>query len=248
MVHLRPLPGTPGYGGLLQAVFDAALADAESLIVGGVDAVMIENYGDVPFRKTGAEPHTIAAMAMIASAVRALGEVPIGINVLRNDPVAALGIAQAVGAAMIRVNVHTGAMLTDQGVIEGNARATLAYRSLIGCTARIMADVHVKHAAPLAPVPIETAAADAAERGLADALIVTGARTGSGCDLDELARVRQAVRVPVIAGSGVSAGTVADILAVADGAIVGSWFKRDGDISAPVDRERVARLMEAARG
>ncbi len=247
MVHLLPLPGTPGYGGSLAAVLDAAIADARALDESGIDAIMIENYGDVPFRKSGIEPHTIAAMTLAAAGIRSVTTKPLGINVLRNDPVAALGIAVACGAAMIRTNVHTGAMLTDQGIIEGDARGVLDYRMKLGATVAIMADVHVKHAAPLAPIPIEVAAADAAERGLADALIVTGSRTGAGCDIDELRAVRAAVGTPVLVGSGVDAETLPMLLRECDGAIVGSWLKIDGDVQRPVDRERVERLMESAR-
>ena len=248
MVHLKPLPGSPGFGGSLAEVLDAALADARALDEGGVDAIMIENYGDVPFRKRGAEPHTIAAMTLAAMEARRITAKPLGINVLRNDPLAALGIAAVCGAMMIRVNVHTGAMLTDQGIIEGDASGTLDYRTKLRSGTAILADVHVKHAAPLAPIPIEVAAADAVERGLADALIVTGSRTGSGADIAELRAVRGAVERPVLVGSGVTDRTIGELLRECDGAIVGSWLKVDGDVSRPVDLERVKRLMDAARG
>lgn len=247
MIHLRALPGTAGSKGSFAEVCDAAFTDMEALAAGGIDAIMIENYGDVPFRKGAVEPHTIAMMAVIAAEVRRQCPKPLGINVLRNDAAGALGIATACGASMIRVNVHTGAMLTDQGVIEGDARTTLDYRMKLGAAIKIMADVHVKHAAPLAPIPIAVAAADAVERGLADALIVSGNRTGSGCDPQELRTVRMAVSVPVLVGSGVTVDTVADVLRESDGAIVGSWLKTNGEVWRPVDQERVERLMEAAR-
>jgi membrane complex biogenesis BtpA family protein len=246
MVHLKPLPGTPRFEGSLDDIFDAALEDARALVEGGIDAIMIENYGDVPFRSEGVEPHTIATMALVADRIRRMTSKPLGINVLRNDPLAALGIASACGAVMIRVNVHTGAMLTDQGIIEGDANRTLDYRRKLGTDVKIMADVHVKHAMPLAPFPLEESAADAVERGLADALIVTGSRTGAASDLNELRRVRSAIHVPVLVGSGVTAVTIARLLEECDGAIVGSWLKYDGDISRPVDPERVKRLMDAA--
>jgi membrane complex biogenesis BtpA family protein len=246
MVHLKPLPGTPRFEGSLDMLLDAAMEDVRALVEGGIDAIMIENYGDIPFRREGVEPHTIATMALVADQIRRMTPKPLGINVLRNDPLAALGIASACGAVRIRVNVHTGAMLTDQGIIEGDASRTLDYRKKLGADVKIMADVHVKHAIPLAPFPIEESAADAVERGLADALIVTGSRTGAASDLDELRRVRSAVDVPVLVGSGVTAGTIARLLEECDGAIVGSWLKYDGDVSHPVDRERVKQLMDAA--
>lgn len=248
MIHLKPLPCSTLYRGSLQEIIDSALEDAEALVAGGVDAMMVENYGDVPFRKGDVEPHTIAAMTAVAIEIRRMTHLPLGINVLRNDPISAIAIASIVGGMMVRVNVHTGAMLTDQGVIEGNAHRTLDYRTRLGGDVKILADVHVKHGAPLAPIPIEVAAADAAERGLADGLIVTGDRTGGECDLDELRRVRQAVAVPVVVGSGVTLETVGRLLRECDGAIVGSWLKRDGHVHKPVDPERVMRLMDAARG
>jgi membrane complex biogenesis BtpA family protein len=246
MVHLKPLPGSPRYGGSWQEVIDAALADAQTLSDGGIDAIMVENYGDVPFRKSGVEAHTIAAMALVAEEIRRLTGKPLGINVLRNDAIAAMGIAAMCSAVMIRVNVHTGAMLADQGVIEGSARETLDYRAKLRADVRILADVNVKHAMPLAPFPIEESAADAVERGLADALIVTGSRTGASADPDELRRARAAVDAPVLVGSGVSDATAAELLRESDGAIVGSWLKHGGDVEKSVDRERVERLMEVA--
>lgn len=248
MVHLKPLPGSPRYGGSLDAVIEAAIADAMALEAGGIDAIMVENYGDVPFRRSSVEPHTVAAMTRIVVEVARNVRAPLGVNVLRNDPIAALAIAATCGAAMIRVNVHTGAMVTDQGVIEGDARRTLDCRRQLGAEVRILADVNVKHAMPLAPFPIEVAAADAVERGLADGLIVTGSRTGAGVAPEELRIVKSSVDVPVYAGSGVTAETIAEILDICDGAIVGSWLKEKGDVTRPVDPERVARLVDAARG
>jgi membrane complex biogenesis BtpA family protein len=248
MVHLKPLPGTPRYGGSWQEVLDAALTDAEALHAGGIDAIMVENYGDVPFHRGSVEPHTIAALALVAEEIRRMTGRPLGINVLRNDAMAAMGIAAICSAVMIRVNVHTGAVLADQGVIQGSARETLDYRTKLRADVRILADVNVKHAMPLAPFPIEEAAADAVERGLADALIVTGSRTGASADIDELRRARAAVDAPVLVGSGVTDATAAELLRVADGAIVGSWLKHGGDVEKPVDRERVERLMGWWRG
>src|SRR5688500_6024628 len=124
MVHLKPLPGSARWGGSMQQVLDGSLADATALAEGGVDAIMIENFGDVPFRKEHVAAETIAAMTLAVSTVANAVDLPLGVNVLRNDAAAAMGIAAACGATMIRVNVHTGAMLTDQGIIEGRASET----------------------------------------------------------------------------------------------------------------------------
>lgn len=231
----------------MQDVIDAALVDAAALASGGVDAIMVENFGDVPFRRDEVEPQTIAAMTLAIGEIRRAVPVPIGVNVLRNDARGALAIAAVVGASMIRVNVHTGAMLTDQGIIEGRAAETLTLRARLGVDVKILADIAVKHARPLAEFPIEEAAADAVERGLADALIVTGSRTGAGVDFERLARVRAAVGVPVLAGSGVTADSIDALRPACDGVIVGSWLKLGGRVAAPVDAARVARLVTSSR-
>ena len=149
VVHLQPLPGSPRWGRSLKAVIDHALADARAYQRGGVDAVIVENFGDAPFTRASVGPETIAAMSAAGSAVRAAIETPLGFNVLRNDASAALALCAACGGSFIRVNIHTGAMLTDQGIIEGNAYETVRYRERICPSASIFADVHVKHAVPL---------------------------------------------------------------------------------------------------
>lgn len=245
----------------MDAVLDRATRDARALQEGGVDAVLVENYGDVPFRPGAVEPVTIAAMTRAVAAVQRVTDLPIGVNVLRNDAAAALGIAAATGAAFIRVNVHTGGMHTDQGWIEGRAAETLRLRNRIAPDTAILADVLVKHATPPAGIELGAVARDTWHRGLADALIVTGRATGDATDLGRVRTVRGAVPdAPVLVGSGVSADTVGDALdAVRAGApagaggvgrggvIVGSAFEEDGVAGRPVDAERVRRLMERTR-
>lgn len=250
VVHLAPLPGAPGWGGDFAAILDRARTDLLALAVGGVDAAIIENFGDVPFRAGRVEPETIAAMARVLTELRPLVALPLGVNVLRNDAAAALAIATICAGpdTFIRVNVHSGAMLTDQGIIEGRADRTLRRRRELGARVAILADVLVKHAAPLGSVTIEEAARDAVERGLADALIITGTGTGEATSLADVRRVRAALPdTPILVGSGVTAETVRDILAIADGAIVGTSFKIGGRTTAPVDPERVKRLVAAAK-
>ena len=248
MVHLLPLPGSARWAGSMDAVARAALRDAESLAEGGADALLVENFGDAPFTPGRVEPETVAAMAAVAREIsRAVGR-PLGINVLRSDGRSALAVAVAAGARFIRVNVHVGAVLTDQGIIQGAAHELLRARRLLGADVKILADVQTKHAAPLAVVSLEQEARNCVERGLADALIVSGAATGEPTAPGDLKRVRDTVPgVPLLVGSGATAETAADLLAVADGLIVGTAVKRDGVVSGPVDAARVRRLVEAAR-
>lgn len=256
MVHLLPLPGAPRWGGSMAQVVDRAVSDALSLAGGGMDAVLVENFGDVPFGRGQVSPETCAAMTRAVAEVRraldAAGysedRVPHGVNVLRNDPSTALAVALATGATLIRVNVHTGLMFTDQGQIEGAAAQTLRARARLGAGAvRIAADVHVKHATPPVGETLEQAARDTHARGLADVLIVSGAGTGLPADPARVRRVRAEVgAVPIWIGSGVNADTVRMWLSDADGVIVGSSIQVGGKSGSPIDPARVRALVDAA--
>jgi membrane complex biogenesis BtpA family protein len=244
MVHLLPLPGAPLFGGSIDAVIDAALRDARAIAHGGADALMIENFGDKPFAKHRVGIETVAAMTRVVTEVVREVRLPFGINVLRNDAHSALAVAAATNAALIRINVHTGAMLTDQGLIEGEAHDTLRRRAALAPHVYIFADHLVKHAVPLAPIDALQSAKDLRLRGLADALIVTGAETGAAPDAGRLRQVREAVDAPLIAGSGVDESNAA-AYAEADGAIVGTSIKHEGKVDAAVDPARVERLVRA---
>ena len=243
VVHLLPLPGAPRAGRDLTPVLDAARRDAAALAE-GCDAVIVENFGDVPFHATRVPAETIAAMALSLAAVgEELGALPLGVNVLRNDAAAALGLCAATGASFFRVNVHTGAAVTDQGIIEGEADRTLRERARLAPDAALLADVHGKHASPLGRESIGRAALDALERGMADAVIVSGHGTGNSPSPEPLAEVRAAVGSrPVLIGSGLTPENAGSLLAHADGAIVGTWLKEEGRLERPVDRARVREL------
>jgi len=249
MVHLPALPGSPRWEGSMERATASALADARALVEGGVSALLVENHGDVPFTPGRVEPATVAAMSVIVAALRdAFPGVPLGVNVLKNDARAALAVACATGARFIRVNVHAGAVVADQGIVQSEAYHTLRDRRLLAADVAIFADVQGKHAAPVAAVELEQEARDLVHRGLADALVVSGKATGDATALGDVKRVRSAVgSVPVLVGSGVTPDNVAELLAVADAAIVGTFVKQDGDVRQPVDPARVRRLVAAAR-
>jgi membrane complex biogenesis BtpA family protein len=247
MVHLRPLPGSPRWDGSMERAIGAALHDARVLIEHGMDALIIENYGDAPFTPGRVAPATIAAMTLVAGEIRrALPQTALGINVLKNDARAALAVATAVGARFIRVNVLAGAVVADQGLVQTDAHDLLRERRLLGVEVAIFADVQGKHAVPLVPVEIEQQARDLAGRALADGLVVSGRATGEATPIADVKRVRSAVPdLPVLVGSGVTPETAPELLSVADALIVGTALKRDGDVSAPVDPARVRRLVDA---
>lgn len=244
MIHLLPLPGSPMNNLNVSKIADIALKDAHALEDGGVEGLLIENYGDTPFNKARVDPHTVSSMTVIAKEISDSVNIPIGINVLRNDAISAIAIAFAVGAKFIRVNVYTGAMITDQGIIEGDAYTIARYRKNILPDVKIFADVNVKHAAPITTEPIVQMAEDTAYRGLADALIITGRSTGKPPIIDNLIKVKKAVPDrPIFIGSGVDIDNVGEFLLHADGIIVGTSFKKEGITTNPVDGERVIGFM-----
>ena len=249
MIHLRPLPGAPRADGDLGRVIDAAVRDAEALAAGGVHGLMVENFGDVPFFPDRVPAHVVACMTAVAIAVRrAVPGVPLGVNVLRNDGRAALAVAHAAGARFVRVNVLCGARLADQGILHGIAHDLLRDRRVLGADGvKVLADVDVKHSAPLAARPLAEEVADTVARGLADGVIVSGAGTGQATDAGHVRTVKAAAGadVPVLVGSGVTDRTIAGYLPHADAFIVGTALKQDGVATNPVDVDRVRALMLA---
>lgn len=253
MVHLDALPGSPHFAGSLDQVVQAAVADARALEDAGLDGIMVENFGDVPFYAERVPAETVAAMAVSLATIGSAVRLPLGVNVLRNDARAALGLCAATRTSYLRVNVHVGTSVTDQGLVEGRAAETLRERSRLwaGSPERapfLFADVDVKHARALGETDLGRIAEDTYERGRADVLLVTGSGTGKEASFDDLRRVRQAVpEAPVLVASGITDRTVARALSEAHGAIVGTWLKRDGRVGNPVDPARARALVAAAR-
>ena len=248
MLHIPPLPGSPGNSQPLEAIQSFVLRDAEAWLEAGVRLLMLENFGDTPFFPSAVPPATTAQVTAIASAVTSqLQEAVLGINVLRNDGCAALSVAHAVGAAFIRVNVLCGARLTDQGIVHGIAHDLLRLRSqLQGEDIAVLADVDVKHSSPLAERPLEAEVADLIHRGHADGLIVSGDGTGLPTNSEHVQQVSDAAgQTPIFVGSGVSAANASELSRTASGLIVGTAAKKEGDVSAPVDAVRVREIVAA---
>jgi membrane complex biogenesis BtpA family protein len=250
VIHLPALPGTPRGGNAddFARVLSFARRDAAAWAAGGADALMVENFHDVPFHKGSVGPETVAAMTLAVAAVMEESSLPTGVNVLRNDVEAAAAIAALTGASFIRANVYVGAAVTDQGLIEGRADTVQALIKRLDAPIAVWADVDVKHAAQLAPRSLRELAEDAVKRGLASALIVTGAGTGHPTSLDDVRAVRAAMPgTPIYVGSGANAETLPALLEVADGAIIGSAAKENADPANPVNVNLVKALTEAAR-
>jgi len=248
VVHLLPLPTSPRWGGSLKAVINRAEQEATALASGGVDGIIVENFFDAPFAKECVDPVVVSAMTLVVNRLMHLVTLPIGINVLRNDARSAMAIATCTQAHFIRVNVLTGVMVTDQGIIEGQAHDLLRYRRELGSEVNILADVLVKHARPLGSPNLTTAVQETIERGLADGVILSGWATGSPPSLEDLELASAAARgTPVFIGSGATWENIPQLMQAVDGVIVSSSLKRKGQIEQPIDPIRVSQFVEATR-
>ncbi len=248
VVHLLPLPTSARWGGSLSAIVDRAEQEAVALVSGGVDGIIVENFFDAPFPKSRVDPAVVSAMTTVVSRLMELVSLPIGINVLRNDSLSAMAIASCTGAAFIRVNVLSGVMATDQGLIEGCAYELLRYRRELGSHVKIMADVLVKHAQPLSSSDLINALRETIDRGLADAAIISGVATGSPPTLEDLKLAKAAAGgVPIVIGSGANFDNIGSLMQYADGVIVSSSLKRQGKIENSIDPIRVSQFVETIR-
>jgi uncharacterized protein len=248
VVHLLPLLTSARWGGDLKKVIDRAEQEATALAAGGVDGIIVENFFDAPFAKDQVDPAVVSAMTLIVDRIMNLVMLPVGINVLRNDAKSSMAIASVVKAQFIRVNVLTGIMATDQGLIEGQAHQLLRYRRELGTQVAIFADVLVKHARPLGTPNLTVAIQDTIERGLADAIILSGWSTGRPPSLEDL-EIASAVaqETPIFIGSGANWDNIGELIQSANGVIVASSLKRKGKITEPIDPIRVSQFVEAVR-
>lgn len=244
-LHLLPLPGSPQYGGTMRAVYDTALAEVEILARYPVAGFIVENFRDIPFYPQRLPAETVAALATVTREIVRLTRLPVGVNALRNDAPAAMAVATAAEAQFIRVNVHMGAVVSDQGVLQGASHETLRLRAALRSSVLVFADVGVKHATPLTPRSLATETRDVSERGLADAVIVSGESTGAATSLDDIATVRQHTHLPVLVGSGTTPETLPQLYANVDGFIVGSYLKQHGRAENALEEARVATLVAA---
>lgn len=245
MIHVDALPGTPKHQFSVQQIIDHAVAEAELYAASGVDGIAIENMHDIPYLKEVVGPEITSLMAVIGREIKRAVQIPCGIQILAGANQAALAAALAAGLDFVRAEGFVFAHVADEGIIESNAGTLLRYRKQIGADhIPIFTDIKKKHSAHAitGDVSLEETA-HAAEFFLSDGLIITGVATGQEADLAEIQRVKAAVQLPVMVGSGVNLQNVDRYLAVCDGLIIGSWFKREGHWTETVDGERVKRFM-----
>ena len=244
VLHLLPLPGSPR-GRSFNEVLNRAFLDAMLLEEGGVDGIIVENLGDAPYPKDKVDYSVVAYMTAILKELRLTLSIPVGVNILRNAVDAAIAVAKAGGGKFVRANVWMGVYVTGEGIIEGRADEFLRYRKFIGADdVKIFADFRVKHASPLVARELEIEVKEFVERGLVDALIVTGSATGVPPSPKYVGRIKTlAEKTPVLVGSGVTYENVAEFMEVADGVIIASYFKIGGKLSL----ERIRKFMSAVK-
>jgi hypothetical protein len=247
MVHLGAMPGTPLYdaAGGVAAILAAARADLDALQAAGVDAVMFGNENDRPY-ELRVDPATTATMAHVIGRLADRITVPFGVNVLW-DPMATMALAAATGAAFVR-EIFTGAYASDMGLWSPDAGAARRYGARLGIAPAMLYNVSAEFAGSLDPRPLPDRARSAVFSAIPDAVLVSGAITGEAARMEDLEAVKRVLpTTPVLANTGVKHATVADVLRIADGCIVGSALKVGGDTWAPVDPDRAADFMARAR-
>ncbi|MFO8035184.1 MAG: BtpA/SgcQ family protein [Anaerolineales bacterium] len=247
MIHLLPLPGSPNYSGNLEATYERAMWEADVLTDAGVDGLIIENFGDIPYRIGEPDPVQLAVMAGITSRIRKLADIPLGVNVQFNAWQAEIAVAFACQANFARVEVFVDTVVSPQGIINPCSAEVNRYRQQLNANnIYLLTDIQTKYTQNIFPKKLTQSAKEAVSAG-AHALIVTGAKTGQETPLESVAKVKKVVDVPVLVGSGTTPENVKDVLQTADGAIVGSALKEKGEASNQVSPEAVHNFMKRAR-
>lgn len=246
MVHVAALPGTPKNILKPKEIISKAVGEAMIYKKNGIDAIAIENMHDVPYMKQAVGPEIVATMSIIASEVKAKTQLPCGIQILAGANKAALAIAQAAGLDFVRIEGFAFSHIADEGIFQSTAGELMRYRKAIGAeNIQIFSDIRKKHASHAITADLDsTDIARAHEFFLSDGLIVTGKTTGKPADLKELQAVKKVTTLPVIIGSGITFDNIAVYFQVADGFIVGSYFKKHGVWQNDVDTKKVSAFMQ----
>jgi len=248
VIHLLPLPGAPLYEDIsVEKISEKAVRDAKTMADNGIDGLIIENFGDKMFQKT-VGPETVAAMTYIAKDIKSEVSIPIGICALQSDAISSIAIAKAVQASFVRIPYYVETSIVDAGAMESVAAAALRYRKYLGADVKIFADIHIKHSYPLMQRPIEYAAEDCYHRGLADAIIVTGRKTGGDTNPDDIRRVREALpELPLVVGSGVNEENVEKYISMVDAIIVATGLNFDGKVETEPDPSRINSFINKVK-
>jgi len=245
MVHVGALPGTPNHKQKIETIISNAVSEAKVLEGEGVDAIMIENMHDRPYLNRNVGPGVVASMTAVACKLREEVSLPLGIQILAGANKEALAVALASRYEFIRAEGFVFGHLADEGMMNSDAGELLRYRKMIGADhIQVFTDVKKKHSSHNISNDISiTETARAAEFFLADGVIVTGNTTGGKASVNEVKLVKQAVEIPVLIGSGINVDNLNEFWDFADGFIVGSSFKKDGNWENEVDEVRVREFI-----
>jgi hypothetical protein len=252
MVHAGALPSSPNSTQSVAEIVDQATKEAQILESAGFDAIIIENMHDIPYvHGDELTPDITSAMTAIACSISASISIPFGIQILSGGNTHALAAAHASGGAFIRCENFVFAHVADEGLLsKAEAGALLRYRKSIGAqSVRIFCDMKKKHASHAITSDISiTEACQGAKFFGADGIIITGSSTGKQTSIEDVREAREAVDLPILVGSGVSPDNAAALFEHADALIVGSWIKRDGHWTNPVDPDRAHEMVSSSRG
>ena len=241
MIHVDPLPGTPKYSGNVKAIIDKAKSEASLYRSFGINALMIENMHDAPYLNRIVGPEITSLMSIILYEIKKNYELPTGIQILAGANKNAVAAAHSARADFIRAEGFVFAHIADEGTFNSDAGELLRYKKQIGAeNVLIFTDIKKKHSSHSITSDtniVETA--KAAEFFLSDGVIITGSATGKEPSLNEIKEVKENVNIPVLAGSGITDKNVIQYLEYCDALIIGSYFKKDGIWSNPIDHERV---------
>ena len=247
MIAVLPLPGSPLYDGDDQRVIDRALSDLEAYKQAGVDSILLENDHDLPYIQPPLDEKGIALMTSIAREARNRFEGPIGIQMLEAANITSLEIAAEADLDYIRVEAYVFAHVGGSGIIDGSAGKILRRRKELSAEhIKVFADVKKKHGSHSLTIDLDIRDEIAqAEFFLVDGVIVTSQFTGIHPDKDDLIKAKGATKLPVLIGSGMTAENIKEYLPLADGFIVGSYFRKDGKFLEKLEPERLHTFMKA---
>ena len=246
MIAVLPLPGSPLYNADDQKVIDQALADLEMYKNAGVDSVLLENDHDLPYIQPPLDEKAIALMTRICTEVRKRFNGPIGIQMLEAANITSLEIAAKADLDYIRVEAFVFAHVGGSGVINGSAGKILRRRKELNAEhIKVFADVKKKHGSHSLTIDLDIKdEIMQAEFFLADGVIVTSQFTGIHPDKNDLIKAKAATKLPVLIGSGMNVSNISEYLPLADGFIVGSYFRKDGKFLEKLEPGRLNSFMD----
>jgi membrane complex biogenesis BtpA family protein len=246
MIHLPALPGTPKNTLSPQKIIDLAVAEAKLYAQNGLNTVMIENMHDLPYLNQKAGHEISSITAIIAYEIKRKLGIYCGIQILAGANKAAVAAAHSARADFIRAEGFVFAHVADEGYIESSAAELLRYRKMIKAeNILIFTDIKKKHSAHALTADISIAeTAEAAEFFLSDGIIVTGTSTGKQADINDVKAVKNAVKTPILIGSGITSDNIAEYYPHADAFIIGSYFKEEGNWQNPPEPKRIKKLLK----